>query len=160
MTSPGSRVLLCALLAGAAVGFLPTTAAAAPAATCTAAQQLVGAQTYVAALADPAVAYDVPVASDVVRFENGVQTGFSGELMKAELAAHVQYGGIQDIKNQQWTGSGTLVRAIYDLEYGVGDLTIADATIDETFAFNSGCEIQRIDATISVRPGNSITGGN
>ncbi|PYE14948.1 hypothetical protein DFR67_11122 [Williamsia limnetica] len=166
MKLSGSRLFACALLAGAALCLtpalclIPSTAAAAPAATCTPAQQLAGAETYVAALADPSFAYEVPVATDVVRFENGVQTGFSGDVMKAELAAHLQYGGITAINNQQWTGAGNLVRAVYDLEYGVGDVNIADSTIDETFAFNPACDIQRIDATFSVRPGSAVTGGN
>jgi hypothetical protein len=166
MKSPGSRVLACAQLAGAALFVIPTlclipsTAAAAPVATCTPAQQLAGAETYVAALADPSFAYDVPVADDVVRFENGVQTGFSGDVMQAELAAHLQYAGITAIKNQHWSGAGNLVRVVYDLEYGVGDLNLADSTIDETFAFNNACDIARIDATFSIRPGNSIMGGN
>ncbi|WP_207841870.1 hypothetical protein [Williamsia soli] len=160
MKSPASAVLACALLAGAALCLIPSTAAAAPVGTCTSAQQLAGAETYVAALADPSFAYDVPVADDVLRFENGVQTGFSGDVMQAELAAHLQYGGITGIKNQRWSGTGNLVRVIYDLEYGVGDINLADSTIDETFAFNSACDIARIDATFSVRPGNPITGGN
>jgi hypothetical protein len=166
MKSPASGVLACAQPAGAALFLIaalcliPSTAAAAPVAACTPPQQLAGAETYVAALADPAFAYDVPVAADVVRFENGVQTGFSGDLMKAELAAHLQYGGITGIKNQQWSGAGNLVRVVYDLEYGVGDINVADSTIDETFAFNSACDIARIDATFSIRPGSLITGGN
>lgn len=156
MKTTGARVLVCALSVLAPL--MTATSPAGAATGCGPADRLAGAQTYVDALADPSVAYDVPVAPNVVRFENGLQTGFSGDFMRAELAAHLQYGGITDISNQRWSGTGNLVRAIYDLDYGVGDLNIADATIDETFAFNSACEIQRIDATFSVRPGSSLTG--
>jgi hypothetical protein len=120
------------------------------------ADRAAGAQTYLNALVDPSYAYDVPLADNVVRFENGLQTGFSGDVMKAELALHLQYSGITSLDNEQWSGSGDSVRVIYDLEYGVGDINLADATVDETFRFNGSCLIQRIDATISIRPGDGF----
>lgn len=151
MKSTAARVLACVLPVLALLMAATSQAAATPRPGCSPTDRLAGAQTYVAALADPSVAHDVPVAPDVVRFENGLQTGFSGEFMKAELAAHLQYGGITGITDQRWSGAGNLVRAIYDLSYGVGDLHLADATVDETFAFDAACQITRIDATIAVR---------
>lgn len=156
MKSDVVRVLVCVAAVGAAVSAGAGAASAAPTETCTAADRVAGAQTYLDALVDPSYAYDVPLADDVVRFENGLQTGFSGDVMKAELALHLQYSGITSLDNEQWSGSGDSVRVIYDLEYGVGNLNLADATVDETFRFNADCLIQRIDATITIAPGDGF----
>jgi hypothetical protein len=153
MKSAGSRLLACTLLTGAALLMTPAVASAddGHTTTCTADARIAGAQTYVAALADPSFAHDVPVADNVIRFENGLQTGFSGPFMKAELAAHLQYGGITGIDNATWSQHGNLVRTVYDLDYGFAGIDVAGATVDETFAFDDHCLITRIDATITVR---------
>ena len=154
MKSAGSRFLVGAAVTGAALltTSAPALAETQPTTTCTADAQRAGAQAYIAALIDPALAYDVPLAEDVIRFENGLQTGFSGEFMKAELAAHLQYGGITGIGEAIWTQHGNLVRTVYDLDYGFAGRNLAVATVDETFAFDDHCRIRRIDATIAVRP--------
>ena len=153
MKSAGYRFIVGAALCGAALLTTPTPASADSAPTpCTAEAQRAGAQRYVAALADPGLAYDVPLADDVIRFENGLQTGFSGPFMKAELAAHLQYGGITGIGNTTWRQHGNLVRTVYDLDYGFAGIDLARATVDETFAFDDHCRIKRIDATITVHP--------
>lgn len=152
MKSAGSRILAGVVLTAAALLTTPAAASAGdgPTNICTADAQLAGAQTYVAALIDPARAYDVPLADDVIRFENGLQTGFSGAFMKAELAAHLQYAGITGIDNETWSQHGHLVRTVYDLDYGFAGVDVAGATVDEIFAFDDHCQIKRIDATITV----------
>jgi hypothetical protein len=154
MKSAAVRVSVCVAAVATALFTGSGPGSAAPAAVCTSADRVAGAQTYLSALVDPAYAYDVPVADDVIRFENGLQTGFNGDVMQAELALHLQYSGITALTNERWSGSGDLVRVIYDLDYGVAGRNLADATVDETFEFDNRCLIQRIDATISIRPGD------
>jgi hypothetical protein len=156
MTSAALRVPICVAAVAAALFAGSGPGSAAPAVACTTADRVAGAQTYLSALVDPTHAYEVPLAADVVRFENGLQTGFSGDVMKAELALHLQYSGITALTKERWSGSADLVRVIYDLDYGVAQLNLADATVDETFQFDNRCLIRRIDATISIRPGDGM----
>jgi hypothetical protein len=97
------------------------------------ADRIAAAQAYIDAL----VSHDadgVPFASDCVRIEVGLKTGFSGNHLRRSLNRGVQYRVIEATTTPEFSIDGDTVRARFDL---VTKPTLAGrrvgAHIDETF---------------------------
>lgn len=125
--------------------------------TCTSADQLAAADAYIAALGDRTKAYDVPLAPHAVRYENGLQTGFSGPQMQRDLDLHLQYSVMTTPEVSQRTthfrGDPDLLEYRFVVPVVMGGTRIVDAPTVETFRIpRSTCMIERIDATITIAP--------
>ncbi|WP_124707968.1 hypothetical protein [Gordonia insulae] len=145
-----------ALAAVAATGGAPGAAGAAPA-TCTPDRQLAAADAYITALGDRTTAGAVPFARDAVRYENGLQTGFSGEQMRRDLDLHIQYSVMTAPRVLSRTvgahGDPDVLAYRFVVPVVIGGAHIVDAPTDETFRIpRSTCLIQRIDARITLAP--------
>lgn len=107
---------------------------------------------YLAAVLDGSQAQHVPFAANCVRYENGFQTGFSGENIRQDLARHLQYAVISDIKVQSWTVApagkpADVINVVFDLNTTLG----ISARVNEDFTVSSDTgEIERITATIAL----------
>lgn len=130
-------------------------AAPATAATCTSAHQLAAADAYIAALGDRTKAGAVPFAPNAVRFENGLQTGFSGEQLRGDLDLHLQYSIMDAPRVTERTvapgGDRDLLNYRFVVPVRIAGQRIVDAPTDEDFRIPRGtCLITRIDARITV----------
>jgi len=60
------------------------------------------------------------------------------------------------INNVVWTwnpdGRADVIKAVYDIPVGLGDLSLASSTVDEDFTLTSACKIKRIVAKFTVEP--------
>lgn len=151
------RAVLTAGVAGAAVAvcLVPPAASAAPT-PYTTERQLAAADTYLTALGDRTKASDVPFARDAVRFENGLQTGFSGDQMRRDLDLHIQYSVMTApvvTSRAADPRDPDVLRYRFIVPVVIGGAHIVDAPTDETFRIpRSVCRISRIDAQISITP--------
>ncbi|TWS17712.1 hypothetical protein FK529_19055 [Tsukamurella asaccharolytica] len=132
-------------------------AAPATAASCTPARQLAAADAYLAALSDRTKAGAVPFAPNAVRFENGLQTGFSGEQLRRDLDRHLQYSVMDAPRVTARTvapgGDRDLLNYRFIVPVRIAGQRIVDAPTDEDFRIpRSTCLITRIDARITVAP--------
>ena len=150
-----SRLVASTLAAAAAACALiaPATATAAP--SCGATQQIAAADAYIAALGDRRKAADVPFARHAVRYENGLQTGFSGEQMRHDLDLHLQYSVMDApiVTDRQSVvgGNPDLLRYKFIVPVVIAGAHLVDAPTVETFVIpRATCLISRIDATISM----------
>jgi len=146
-------------LAPAVIPVLAAAALAAPAsaADCTPARQLAAADAYIAALGDRALAGAVPFAPNAVRFENGLQTGFSGEQLRGDLDRHLQYSIMDAPRVTARTvapgGDHDLLNYRFIVPVRIAGQRIVDAPTDEDFRIpRSTCLITRIDARITITP--------
>lgn len=132
-------------------------AAPASAADCTPARQLAAADAYIAALGDRTLAGAVPFAPNAVRFENGLQTGFSGEQLRGDLDRHLQYSIMDAPRVTARTvapgGDRDLLNYRFVVPVRIAGQRIVDAPTDEDFRIpRSTCRITRIDARITIAP--------
>lgn len=81
---------------------------------------------------------DVHFAPDATRVEAGLQTGFSGPQMSADLDNGVQYSVIQGIRDLRMTEEGDLVTTVYLLDAGILGTRLATVEIRETFVIRDG----------------------
>lgn len=54
---------------------------------------------YIQTLVRPADAFGLPFAEDVVRYENGIRTGFGRKHLQWDLFLHIQYSAIKEIED-------------------------------------------------------------
>lgn len=146
----------CALLSPA-TALAADTKSASTAPPCTSERQLAAADAYIAALGDRTKANAVPFAPNAVRFENGLQTGFSGAQMRRDLDLHIQYSvmttPIVHTRTVGVNGNANVLRYTFTVPVVIAGQHIMNAPTDETFRIpTSTCLIERIDATISVAP--------
>ncbi|MEU4710980.1 hypothetical protein AB0G00_31590 [Nocardia salmonicida] len=100
---------------------------------------------------DALVSHDasaVPFAPDATRVEVGLQTGYSGPQLSADLENGLQYRVIQGIRDLTMSESGDTVTTHYLLDTGVGDIRLTTVEITETFVIPVD-SIQTIEATIT-----------
>ncbi|MGW0635962.1 hypothetical protein [Nocardia salmonicida] len=100
---------------------------------------------------DALVSHDasaVPFAPDATRVEVGLQTGYSGPQLSADLENGIQYRIIQGIRDLTMSESGDTVTTHYLLDTGVGDIRLTTVEITETFVIPVD-SIQAIEATIT-----------
>ncbi|MFC9876367.1 hypothetical protein ACFWBG_22380 [Nocardia salmonicida] len=100
---------------------------------------------------DALVSHDasaVPFAPDATRVEVGLQTGYSGPQLSADLENGIQYRIIQGIRDLTMSESGDTVTTHYLLDTGVGDIRLTTVEITETFVIPVD-SIQTIEATIT-----------
>lgn len=100
---------------------------------------------------DALVSHDasaVPFAPDATRVEVGLQTGYSGPQLSADLDNGIQYRVIQGIRDLTMSESGDTVTTHYLLDTGVGDIRLTTVEITETFVIPVD-SIQTIEATIT-----------
>lgn len=100
---------------------------------------------------DALVSHDasaVPFAPDATRVEVGVQTGYSGPQLSADLEHGIQYRVIQGIRDLTMSESGDTVTTHYLLDTGVAGLRLTTVEITETFVIPVDA-IQTIEATIT-----------
>ena len=113
-------------------------------------------QKYLDALTDRHAAWSIPLTPIVIRTENGVPTAFTAADLKLQLYLHIQYSVFESIENVVWTwqpdGRANVIKAVYDIPVGVGNVPLAGSTVDEDFTLTSDCRIKRIDATFTVEP--------
>lgn len=107
-----------------------------------------GARAYVAALVDHDPA-GVPLHPRAVRFEEGVQTGFSGPQIRFDLRFGPQYRVINGVRDERYTVTGDVVTADYVLDVGAPGVPLTTARVHETFAFDGG-RIATIVAEITL----------
>ncbi|TSD47774.1 hypothetical protein FFI94_017645 [Rhodococcus sp. KBS0724] len=81
---------------------------------------------------------DVHFAPDATRVEAGIQTGFSGPQLSADLDHGVQYTVIQSVRDLRMTEAGDVVTAVYLLDAGVADTRLMTVEIRETFEIRDG----------------------
>lgn len=151
------RARILAVVAAAAVGLVLTAPVAAEAATgCSQADSQAASQKYLDALVDRNAAWSVPLAPIVLRTENGLPTSFTAFDLKLQLYLHIQYSVFTSIENVVWTwqpgGRANVIKAVYDIPVGLGDLPLAGSTVDEDFTLTADCKIKRIDATFTIEP--------
>lgn len=151
------RARILAVVAAAAVGLVLTAPVAAEAATgCSQADSQAASQKYLDALVDRNAAWSIPFAPIVLRTENGLPTGFTAYDLKLQLYLHIQYSVFTSIENLVWTwqpgGRANVIKAVYDIPVGLGDLPLAGSTVDEDFTLTADCKIKRIDATFTIEP--------
>ena len=149
------RILVAlAALAGSLVLIVPVAAEAAPG--CSQADSQAASQKYLDALVDRNTAWSVPLAPIVVRTENGLPTSFTAFDLKLQLYLHVQYSVFTSIDDVVWTwqpgGRANVIKAVYDIPVGLGDLPLAGSTVDEDFTLTADCKIKKIDATFTIEP--------
>ncbi|WP_019927932.1 hypothetical protein [Nocardia sp. BMG111209] len=89
----------------------------------------------------------VPFAPGCTRVEAGLQTGYSGPQLTADLEHGRQYDLVQSIHDVRLSTAGDVVTARYLLGSGIAGVPVVTVDITETFVVTDG-EIQRIDATI------------
>ena len=145
------------LAAAAAVSLVLSAPVAARAATgCSQADSQAASQKYLDALVDRNAAWSIPFAPIVLRTENGLPTGFTAYDLKLQLYLHIQYSVFTSIENVVWTwqpgGRANVIKAVYDIPVGLGDLPLAGSTVDEDFTLTADCKIKRIDATFTIEP--------
>ena len=123
---------------------------------CSEADSQAASQKYLDALTDRNAAWSIPLTPIVIRTENGLPTALTAYDLKLQLYLHVQYSVIESIENVVWTwqpdGRANVIKAVYDIPVGVGNLPLADSTVDEDFTLTADCKIKRIDATFTVEP--------
>lgn len=111
---------------------------------------------YLAAIKDGGgKAWQVPLANNCVRYENGIKTGFSGPQMKLDLFLHIQYSVIKDITITGWeyapNGNTDVIRAYFDVHTAIAGHDVITAHVVEDFVVPTETGlITRIDATISL----------
>lgn len=141
--------LTCSLVVAA-----PTVAQAASG--CSQADSQAASQKYLDALVDRNAAWSVPLDTFVLRIENGIPTALTGADLKLDLYLHVQYSVFTAINNVVWTwnpdGRENVIKAVYDIPVGLGNLPLAGSTVNEDFTLTATCKIKRIDATFSIEP--------
>jgi len=147
------------LIATAAVacGLILTAPVAAQADTgCSEANSQAASQKYLDALVDRNAAWSIPLEPFVLRVENGLPTAVSAADLKLDLYLHVQYSVFTSINNVVWTwnpdGRANVIKAVYDIPVGLGNLPLAGSTVDEDFTLTAACRIKRIDATFTIEP--------
>lgn len=99
---------------------------------------------------------DVPLSPEATRVEAGVQTGFSGPQIRADLAHGPQYRVIRGVRDEHDHVVNGTVHTNYLLDVGLGPVGLTTARVSETFTFD-GRGIRTITAHISVVPG--VPGG-
>ena len=144
-------------LAAIASSLVLMTPVAAEAATgCSEADSQAASQKYLDALTDRNAAWSIPLTPIVLRTENGVPTALTAADLKLQLYLHVQYSVFESIENVVWTwqpdGRANVIKAVYDIPVGVGNLPLASSTVDEDFTLTADYRIKRIDATFTVEP--------
>ncbi|MGH3474314.1 MAG: hypothetical protein ACRDOT_05295 [Aeromicrobium sp.] len=144
-------------LAAIASSLVLSVPVAAEAATgCSEADSQAASQMYLDALTDRNAAWSIPLTPIVLRTENGVPTALTAADLKLQLYLHVQYSVFESIENVVWTwqpdGRANVIKAVYDIPVGVGNLPLASSTVDEDFTLTADCKIKRIDATFTVEP--------
>jgi hypothetical protein len=148
------RMVVAAVVAGSVMLASPSTAEAAS--TCSQAASQAASQKYLDALVDRNAAWSIPLDPFVLRVENGLPTAVSAFDLKLDLYLHVQYSVFTSIENVVWTwqpdGRENVIRALYDIPVGVGDLSLGSSTVDEYFTLTADCKIKRIDATFTIEP--------
>ncbi|MFE9787783.1 hypothetical protein ACFYO7_20610 [Nocardia salmonicida] len=100
---------------------------------------------------DALVSHDasaVPFAPDATRVEVGLQTGYSGPQLSADLENGIQYRVIQGIRDLTMSESGDTVTTHYLLDSGVVGIRLTTVEITETFVIPVD-SIQTIEATIT-----------
>ncbi len=120
-------------------------------------RQVAAADAYLEALSDRTKAYDVPFAKNVVRFENGLQTGFNAAQMHRDLDLHLQYSVMTaPIVHRRTVGVGgnpDILHYSFTVPVVIAGQHIVGAPTEETFRIPaSSCLIERIDASITVAP--------
>ena len=147
-------LVLLALLASALVLVNPVGAQAATG--CSEANSRAASQKYLDALVDRNAAWSIPLDPFVLRVENGAPTAVSELDLKLDLYLHVQYSVFTSIENLVWTwqpgGRANVIKAVYDIPVGLGDVPLAGSTVDEDFTLTADCKIKRIDATFTIEP--------
>lgn len=151
-----SKRLLIALAAVVSSLVLTTPLAAQAATDCSQADSQAASQKYLDALTDRNAAWSVPFAPIVLRTENGVPTGFTALDLKIQLYLHIQYSVFTSIENVVWTwhpeGRDNVIKAVYDIPVGIGNVPLGGSTVDEDFTLTADCKIKRIDARFTVEP--------
>lgn len=113
-------------------------------------------QKYLDALVDRNAAWSIPLDPFVLRTENGLPTAVTALDLKLQLYLHVQYSVFDSIENVVWTwqpdGRENVIKAVYDIPVGLGDLPLGGSTVDEDFTLTADCKIKRIDATFTIEP--------
>lgn len=141
--------LVCGLVVAAPI-------AAQAASGCSQANSQAASQKYLDALADRNAAWSIPLDPFVLRIENGLPTALTAADLKLDLYLHVQYSVFTAINNVVWTwepdGRPNVIKAVYDIPVGLGDLSLASSTVDEDFTLTATCKIKRIDATFTIEP--------
>jgi hypothetical protein len=100
---------------------------------------------------DALVSHDasaVPFAPDATRVEVGLQTGFSGPQLSADLENGLQYRVIEGIRDLTMSESGDTVTTHYLLDTAVAGVRLTTVEITETFVIPVDA-IQTIEATIT-----------
>jgi hypothetical protein len=151
------RARILAVVAAAAVSLVLSAPVATEAATgCSHADSQAASQKYLDALVDRNAAWSIPFAPIVLRTENGLPTGFTAFDLKLQLYLHIQYSVFTSIENVVWTwqpgGRANVIKAVYDIPVGLGDLPLAGSTVDEDFTLTADCKIKKIDATFTIEP--------
>jgi hypothetical protein len=148
------RLAAVAALAGGLVIMAPVVAQAGTG--CSQANAQAASQKYLDALVDRNAAWSIPLEPFVLRVENGIPTAVSAADLKLDLYLHVQYSVFTSINNVVWTwnpdGRSNVIKAVYDIPVGLGDLPLAGSTVDEDFTLTTACTIKRIDATFTIEP--------
>jgi hypothetical protein len=147
-------MVAAAAIAGSLVVSAPATAHAA--AGCSQADSQAASQKYLDALVDRDAAWAIPLDPFVIRYENGLPTSVSAFDLKWQLYLHIQYSVFTSIENVVWTwqpdGREDVIKAVYDIPVGVGELPLGSSTVDEYFTLTADCKIKRIDATFTIEP--------
>ena len=151
------KTRIVAVVAAVAVSLVLSVPVAAEASTgCSQADSQAASQKYIDALVDRNAAWSIPFAPIVLRTENGLPTGFTAFDLKLQLYLHIQYSVFTSIENLVWTwqpdGRANVIKAVYDIPVGLGDLPLAGSTVDEDFTLTADCKIKRIDATFIIEP--------
>ena len=107
---------------------------------------------------DSLVSHDasgVPFAADVLRVENGLVTGRSGDEIRNDLNTSVKYKIITGLRDRKYaegepTADGTVTENVdYRLDVGVGTATLLTVRVRERFDVRCG-QITYINATIGL----------
>lgn len=91
---------------------------------------------------------DVALHPRATRVEQGLQTGYSGRQLRADLAHGPQYrviGGVHDVRDTVVDG---VVHTDYALDIGIGDARLTTVRVRETFTYDDAA-IRTITAHIS-----------
>ena len=134
--------------AGLLLGSVP--AQAEPAQQCSDECRLAGAHSYIRALVAHESA-DVPLSPRATRVEQGLQTGFSGPQIRADLAHGPQYRVIRGVRDEHDQVINGTVHTNYLLDVGLGPVPLTTARVSETFTYD-GAGIRTIHAHISIVP--------
>lgn len=141
-----AKTLALSVLAAAAVAVAgPTVASAAPDPADTPNQAM--ARAYIDAL----VHHDasaVRFTPDATRIEFGIQTGFNGPQLTADLNHGLQYRIIEGVRDLVMTDAGDTVRTRYLLDTAIGGQRLMTVSIVETFVLENGA-IARIHADVT-----------